>query len=78
MEFVGYRLLKAVEAAEKAKKPRKPDPAVWLRHSWDREKDRLVTEASVGRQPDEPGWYRKGSIDEIEQRENAGQREMFA
>lgn len=75
MEFVGYRLLKAVEAAEKAKKVRKPAAVVWLRPSWDRDKDQLVTEASVGRQPDEPGWNRQGSIDEIEQRENAGQRE---
>lgn len=77
MEFVGWRLLQAAEIAEKAKRTRKPDPVVWLRHSWDRAKDQLVTEASVGRQPDEPGWYRQGSIDEIEQRENAGQREMF-
>ncbi|OCW56304.1 DNA cytosine methyltransferase [Hoeflea olei] len=78
MEFVGWRLMQAVEIAEKAKKTRKPDPVVWLRHSWDRAKDRLVTEAAVGRQPDEPGWYRQGSIQEIEARENAGQREMFA
>lgn len=78
MEFVGYRLLKAVEAAEKAKKARKPDPVVWLKHSWDRTKDQLVTDCATGRQPDEEGWYRQGSIDEIEQRENAGHREMFA
>lgn len=77
MEFVGWRLMQAVEIADKAKKVRKPDPAIWLRHSWDRQKDRLVTEASVGRQPDETGWYRQGSIDEIEQRENAGQKELF-
>lgn len=77
MEFVGWRLLKAVEVAEASKKARKPDPVVWLRHSWNREKDHLVTEASAGRQPDEAGWYRLGSIDEIEQRENAGQRELF-
>lgn len=77
MEWIGWRLMQAVEIAEKTKKARKPDPVVWLRHSWDREKDRLVTEAAVGRQPDEPGWYRKGSINEIEARENAGQRELF-
>ncbi|GMB82790.1 hypothetical protein NN6n1_35730 [Shinella zoogloeoides] len=78
MEFVGWRLMQAAEIAEKAKKARKPDPVVWLKHGWDREKDQLLTEASIGRQPDGPGWYRQGSIDEIEQRENAGQREMFA
>lgn len=36
MEFVGWRLMQAVEIAEKAKKARKPHPAAWLRHSWDR------------------------------------------
>ena len=49
----------------------------WVRHSWDRARDQLVTEYAAGRQPDEPDWHREGSIDEIEQRENAGQREMF-
>ncbi len=77
MEWIGWRLLHAVEIAEKAKKARKPDFVVWRKHGWDRAKDRLVTEAAVGRQPDGPGWHRQGSIDEIEARENAGQRELF-
>ena len=51
---------------------------LWVKHSWDRGRDCLVTERVTGRRPDEPGWYRQGSIDEIEQRENAGQRELFA
>lgn len=49
----------------------------WVRHSWDRLQDRLVTEYATGRQPPDGGWYREGSIDEVEQKENAGQREMF-
>lgn len=77
MEWIGWRLMQAVEIAEKAKKARKPAAVVWLKHGWDREKDQLVTEAAVGRQPDEEGWYRQGTLDEIEARENAGQRELF-
>lgn len=49
----------------------------WVRHTWDRAKDQLVTEYATGRQPGSD-WHREGSIDEIEQRENAEQREMFA
>ena len=51
----------------------------WLRHSWDNEKDCLVTRFHPGvwRAPG-PDWHREGSIDEIEQRENAGQRDMFS
>ncbi|MGE7368395.1 hypothetical protein ACQKKX_04900 [Neorhizobium sp. NPDC001467] len=52
--------------------------ALWVRHSWDRGRDCLVTERVTGRRPTEPGWYRQGSIDEIEARENAGQKELFA
>jgi DNA (cytosine-5)-methyltransferase 1 len=77
MEFVGWRLMQAVEVAQQTKKTRKPDPIVWLKHGWDREKDLLVTEAAVGRRPDEPGWWPQGSIDEIEALENAGQRSLF-
>lgn len=49
----------------------------WVRHSWDRVQDQLVTEYATGRQPPDRGWYREGSIDEIEAKENAGQREML-
>lgn len=86
MEFVGYRLLKAVEAAEDAKRAtdeaiEKAQPKLtgtrWVKHSWDREHDQLVTEYANGRQPPDGDWYREGSIDEIEQRENAGQQELF-
>lgn len=48
----------------------------WVRHSWDREQDRLVTEYAAGRQP-RLDWHQEGSIDEVEARENAWQREMF-
>ena len=49
----------------------------WVKHSWDRERDCLVTEVAIERQAG-PGWHREGSISEIEARENAGQREMFS
>lgn len=49
----------------------------WVKHGWNRAQDCLVSERVIGRRPPEPGWYREGSIDEIEARENAGQREMF-
>lgn len=49
----------------------------WVKHSWDRERDKLVTEYATCRQPPDRGWNLEGSIDEVEQKENAGQRELF-
>lgn len=50
----------------------------WVRYSWDREKDCLVRRTWIGAvsRPG-PDWHREGSIDEIEAKENAGQRELF-
>lgn len=49
----------------------------WVKHSWSRAQDCLVSERVIGQRPPEPGWHREGSLDEIEQKENAGQRELF-
>ena len=50
----------------------------WVRYSWDSEKDCLVRRTWIGAvaRPG-PDWHREGSIDEIEARENAGQRSLF-
>ena len=50
----------------------------WIRHRWSDEQDRLISRWMPGAMP-RPGldWHREGSIDEIEQRENAGQRSLF-
>ncbi|CUW93611.1 hypothetical protein AGR2A_Cc70057 [Agrobacterium genomosp. 2 str. CFBP 5494] len=50
----------------------------WVRYWWDKEKDCLVRRTWIGAVPRPgPDWHREGSIDELEARENAGQREMF-
>lgn len=50
----------------------------WIRHTWDEKTDSLVTRSAPGFFPRaSQHWHREGSLDEIEQRENAGQREMF-
>ncbi|WP_221166997.1 hypothetical protein [Rhizobium lentis] len=55
----------------------KVSKARWIKHSWDEKTDTLRTQWQPGFFPAKAGWHREGSIDEIEQRENAGQREMF-
>ncbi len=63
-----------------AAQPTKPkvSKARWIKHSWDEKTDTLRTQWQPGFFPRAiPAWHREGSIDEIEQRENAGQREMF-
>ncbi|MDX0533015.1 hypothetical protein GOL26_22660 [Sinorhizobium medicae] len=73
--------VRAIEAAEDAEAEAAALEIIegvrWVKHNWDRERDRLVSEYAIGRQSS-PGWYREGSIDEIEARENAGQRELFS
>lgn len=50
----------------------------WIKHTWDDKTDTLRTHWQPGFFPRaSPHWHREGSLDEIEQRENAGQREMF-
>jgi len=50
----------------------------WVSYWWDKEKDCLVRRTWIGAVP-RPGldWHREGSIDEIEAKENAGQRDFF-
>lgn len=56
----------------------KASAARWMHHSWDAQTDSLRTQWEPGFFPRRgPDWHREGSIDEIEAKENAGQREMF-
>lgn len=65
-------VMKAQPAKAKASRAR------WIKHSWDEKTDSLRTQWQPGFFPRaSQHWYREGSIDEIEQRENAGQRRMF-
>ncbi|KQQ72385.1 hypothetical protein ASF70_12690 [Rhizobium sp. Leaf321] len=52
---------------------------VYVRYGWDNDRDCLVTNRRYFFTPTskEAGWYILGSIDEMEARENAGQRSMF-
>lgn len=59
-------------AAQPAKLTR--TKARWVKHSWDADKEAVVTQWCPGFMPRPSSWHRKGSIDEIEARENAGQR----
>lgn len=78
-EMEGVMTIEAEEdAAEDLADLEELEGVRWVKHSWDRARDCLLSERAVGRRPSEPGWYREGSLDEIEQRENAGQREMFS
>ncbi|MDX0164397.1 hypothetical protein GOC43_21325 [Sinorhizobium meliloti] len=63
--------MKSQPAKAKASKAR------WIKHSWDEKTDSLRTQWVPGFFPAKAGWHREGSIDEIEQRENAGQRSLF-
>jgi hypothetical protein len=50
----------------------------WTFHIWDEKTDSLRTRSIPGFFPrPSADWHREGSLDEIEQRKNAGQREMF-
>jgi len=64
-------VMAAQPAKSKASKPR------WIKHSWDEKTDSLRTQWAPGFFPAKTGWHREGSIDEIEARENAGQRSLF-
>ncbi|RVP48124.1 hypothetical protein [Sinorhizobium medicae] len=56
----------------------KTSKARWIQHSWVEKAGRLPTQGQPGFFPRaSQHWHREGSIDEIERRENAGQREMF-
>lgn len=60
--------------------PTKPkaSKARWINHSWDQKTDSLRTRWEPGFFPRRgPDWHREGSLDEIEQKENAGQRDLF-
>lgn len=50
----------------------------WIRHTWSEEQERLLSRWITGAMP-RPGldWHREGSLDEIEAKENAGQRSLF-
>lgn len=72
----------AYDAVMAAKARLSPDRSTrrarWVTYWWDKEKDSLVRRTWIGAVPRPgPNWHREGSIDEIEARENAGQREMF-
>jgi len=60
------------KASNRQKKPR------WVRHTWSDEQERLLSRWMPGAMS-RPGvdWHREGSLDEIEAKENAGQRSLF-
>ncbi|WP_142627957.1 hypothetical protein [Rhizobium sp. P007] len=51
--------------------------ARWVKHTWCEETDSLKTRYWPAAFPGAKSWHREGSLDEIEQRENAGHRELF-
>ncbi len=68
----------AYEETMKAQPTKKTAAARWIRHSWDETADSLRTQREPGFFPRRgPDWHREGTLEEIEARENAGQREMF-
>ena len=67
----------AYEETMKSQPKAKASKARWVKHQWDDKTDSLRTLWVPGFLPAKAGWHREGSIDEIEARENAGQREMF-
>ncbi|MEE9983291.1 hypothetical protein [Agrobacterium pusense] len=78
----GFKKVAAKQAAyEETMKSQPTKPKVskarWVKHSWDEETDSLRTYYWPAAFPGAKGWHREGSLDEIEQKENAGQREMF-
>lgn len=54
-----------------------PAKARWVKHEWDEKTNSVRTVWLPGCFPAAKGWNREGSIDEIEARENAGQRSLF-
>lgn len=63
-------------AAQTAKA--KSSKARWIKYTWDEKSDSLRTQCQPAFFPRaSQHWHREGSIDEIEQRENAGQRALF-
>lgn len=68
----------AYEETMKAQPKKTASLPRWVRHQWDSEKDCLKTVTWIGCAPRPgPNWHRERSIDEIEARENAGQRSLF-
>lgn len=67
----------AYEETMKARPKSKASKARWIKHSWDEKTDSLRTQWVPGFFPAKAGWHREGSINEIEARENAGQRSLF-
>lgn len=67
----------AYEETMKARPKAKASKARWIKHSWDEKTDSLRTQWVPGFFPAKAGWHREGSINEIEARENAGQRSLF-
>jgi hypothetical protein len=55
----------------------KASAARWVRHVWCDKTDSLKTSYWPTAFPGAEGWHREGSLDEIEQKENAGQRSLF-
>lgn len=47
------------------------------KHTWCEKTDSLRTHYWPAAFPGAKSWHREGSLDEIEQRENAGQRSFF-
>lgn len=58
--------------------PRSASQPNWVWHRWDYERDRLKTTRWIGSIPRPTlDYHREGSIQEIEQKENSGQRRLF-
>jgi hypothetical protein len=70
---------KAAYAQAMATQPKRADrPARWMKHEWNEEKETIVSRWIPGMMPrPSKKWFREGTIEEIEQKENAGQRDLF-
>lgn len=66
----------AYEETMKAQ-PAKVSKARWVKHVWCEKTDSVRTYYWPAAFPGAKGWHREGSINEIELRENAGQRSLF-
>jgi hypothetical protein len=65
-------------ASNRIQKPGMNRAARWVKHVWDPAADTLKTSWIPGFMPrPSSAWHRQGSIDEVEARENAGQRSLF-
>lgn len=66
------------DAMRQQPESKRPSKERWVRHTWCEKTDSLKTQWQPGFFPRcGPEWHREGSLDEIEQRENAGQRSLF-